>query len=96
MKLGKGFALVRRIGYVFRRLIRYFVDILGLIGIKQKWTLISLMCDKVPETVEHYIFDCDIYTEERKESVEAILSREGLNCSVIGFKCFIKQHSRYQ
>ena len=33
MKFGKRFALVIRIGYVFRRLIRYFVDILGLIGV---------------------------------------------------------------
>ena len=51
----------------------------------------SELCDqcKVPETVEHYLFDCDIYEEMRKEleeSMEAILSREGINCSIINLK----------
>ena len=44
---------------------------------------------KVPETVEHYIFDCELYANERKEmeeTVEQILSREGINCSIIDIK----------
>ena len=51
----------------------------------------SEMCDKckVPESVEHYLFDCDKYEEERKEleeSVEDVLSREGINCSLIDLR----------
>ena len=51
----------------------------------------SKLCDqcKVPETDEHYLFDCDIYEEERKEleeSMEAILSRGGIICSIIDLK----------
>ena len=32
------------------------------------------MCDKckVPESVEHYLFDCDKYEEERKELEESV------------------------
>ena len=49
------------------------------------------MCDKckVPESVEHYLFDCDKYEEERKEleeSVEDVLSRESINCSIIDLR----------
>ena len=51
----------------------------------------SELCDerKVQESVEHYLFDCDKYEEERKEleeSVEDILSREGINCSIIDLR----------
>ena len=51
----------------------------------------SEMCDKckVTESVEHYLFDCDKYEEERKEleeSVEDVLSREGINCSIIDLR----------
>ena len=51
----------------------------------------SELCDecKVPESVEHYLFDCDKFEEERKdleESVEAILSREGINCSILDLR----------
>ena len=51
----------------------------------------SELCDecKVPESVEHYLFDCDKYEEERKEleeSVEDILSREGINCGIIDLR----------
>ena len=44
---------------------------------------------KVSETIEHFIFDCDIYSDERKElveSVENILAREGMTCSIIDMK----------
>ena len=49
------------------------------------------MCDKckVSESVEHYLFDCDKYEEERKEleeSVEDVLSTEGINSSIIDFR----------
>lgn len=52
---------------------------------------VSEMCSdcKVPETVEHYIFDCDKYTEERKElekTTEDVLGREGINCTVVDVK----------
>ena len=51
----------------------------------------SEMCDKckVPESVEHNLFDCNKYEEERKEleeSVEDVLSRENINCSIIDLR----------
>ena len=44
---------------------------------------------KVPETVEHYLFDCDMYKEEREELeevVEGVLAREGVNTGIIDIK----------
>ena len=44
---------------------------------------------KVPEPIEHYTLDCDLYADERKEleeTVEQILSREGMNCSIVDIK----------
>ena len=55
----------------------------------------SPLCIKcqVPEDVEHYMFHCDRYDEERKElehSVEDILCREGINSvGVISLKVLI-------
>ena len=52
---------------------------------------VSNLCPvcKVPETVEHYLFDCDAYTADRQEmekTVEEILFREEIFCSVVNLR----------
>ena len=54
-------------------------------------TNVSNLCPvcKVPETAEHYLFDCDAYTvdgQELEKTVEEILFREEIFWSVVDLR----------